>query len=368
MLTELLEEKKALMAALDAVNADLHRNVSVYAVLETQDPSWPFDIRWIAKPGTASDDMKLINERLFDRAFLDYGFHEVLDENQIEGVAYQPIEELYADPDCIGCAPVSFFDDDKTVARMAHGADEDDDELEDLDAQRFLFFLKSVAGSVVDGSPSTGVVYDDVEKLVGLVFKYECAGEGGRQTVVAFQRVQRMWIQQKSSFLLFGTEEDEPFAFSDCSVKIGNSFDFVLYGQGVYFRSLKALEILFKYDKLVAQRAKDYADSFDPILADFEKLDQRIDESRTLANKLLKLQKEGSPVVDMSAEELQYHVNRIGYYSRKIKFNEDGKVMLTSNTDVSDFVKMLGDNFLVSPLSDAKYEARTKTRLDSDDI
>ena len=42
--------------------------------------------------------------------------------------------------------------------------------------------------------------------------------------------------------------------------------------------------------------------------------------------------------------------------------------MLTSNTDVSDFVKMLGDNFLVSPLSDAKYEARTKTRLDSDDI
>ena len=219
MLTELLEEKKALMAALDAVNADLHRNVSVYAVLETQDPSWPFDIRWVAKPGTASDDMKLINERLFDRAFLDYGFHEVLDENQIEGVAYQPIEELYADPDCIGCAPVSFFDDDKTVARMAHGADEDDDELEDLDAQRFLFFLKSVAGSVVD-----------VEKLVGLVFKYECAGEGGRQTVVAFQRVQRMWIQQKSSYLLFGTEEDEPFAFSYRSVKIGNSFDFVLYG------------------------------------------------------------------------------------------------------------------------------------------
>ena len=51
---------------------------------------------------------------------------------KIEGVAYQPIEELYADPDCIGCAPVSFFDDDKTVARMAHGADEDDDELDVL--------------------------------------------------------------------------------------------------------------------------------------------------------------------------------------------------------------------------------------------
>ena len=33
MLTELLEEKKALMAALDAVNADLDRNESVYAVL-----------------------------------------------------------------------------------------------------------------------------------------------------------------------------------------------------------------------------------------------------------------------------------------------------------------------------------------------
>ena len=47
--------------------------------------------------------------------------------------------------------------------------------------------------------------------------------------------------------------------------------------------------------------------------------------------------------------------------------NEDGKIMLTTNREVNDFLRMLNDDFLVSPLSQAEYEARSKKPLRRDD-
>lgn len=367
MLAEYLEDKNRLLGALEKAGAALHERTSVYALLETDDPAWPFEIALVSAQGSVDDQMKLVNERLFGRAFLDYGFHEVLDENSIEGTVYAPIEELFSDDDCIGVAPVSFFDADAARARMARGADEDEDDDSDavLDSQRFAHFLKAVSGKVVDGQPAGTMTYDDTERVRGLIFKYDT---GAGAPVVAFQRVQPMWVQQKSSLLLFTPEGNAPEVFAARSLKMGTAFDFVLYEDTLYFRSLKALEILFKYRKLVAQQAKDYADTLEPIVADFEKLDERIDKSRAVANKLLKLQQEGSPVADMDPTELEGRVGRIPYYNRKVHFNEQGKVMLTTDTNVSDFIRMLQDTLLVSPLSSSKYEAKSKKLLDSEEL
>ena len=366
MLSEYAQDKKALVSALESADAALHDNISVYALLGTDDPAWPFEVRLVCAAGQESPDMKLINERLFDRAFLDFGYHEVRDEKNLEGVVYAPVEELLSNPDCIGVAPLEFFDEDTARARMAHGMDEDDEE--DLDAPRFVRFLKLVHETVYEGITCDLLSTDDLERICGLLFRYETRGVDGSSCVVAFQRVQPMWVQKKSSLLVFDAAGAAPQAFSGRSLKIGNNFDFVIFADKIMFRNLRALEILFKYRKLVAQCAKDYADTFENILADFEKIDERIDKSRSVANKLLKLQREGSPVAALDAQELQYRVNRIGYYSRKIKFNEEGKVMLTTDTNVSDFIRLLGDSFLVSPVSDARYEARTKKLLDSDEV
>lgn len=364
MLSEYAYDKKSLISALERADASLHENTSVYALLETDDPGWPFEVRLVCGKGQESADMKLIDERLFDRAFLDFGYHEVRDEKNLEGVAYAPIEELLANPDCIGVAPIEFFDADASRARMAHGMDEDDEQ--DLDTPRFVRFLKLARETVFEGVACDELQSDDLERICGLLFRYDTHAQGDASCVMAFQRVQPMWVQKKSSLLVFGAE-GQVQAFSGRSLKVGNNFDFVIFDGKILFRNLRALEILFKYRKIVAQCAKDYADTFDGILADFEKIDERIEKSRAVANRLLKLQREGSPVANLDAQELQYRVNRIGYYSRKIKFNEEGKVMLTTDTNVSDFIRLLGDTFLVSPVSDARYEARTKKLLDSDE-
>lgn len=363
---ELLKDKTALLAAIERADASLKENSSIYALVETEDPGWPFEIRLLSAAPLADAELKVINERLFDRAFLDFGYHEVRDENNIAGISYEPVEELFSNPDCIGVTGLELFDDELAAARMAHGMDEDDD-ASNPDNGRFAAFLRAVRGSVVEGSPAAEVSYDDVQHLCGLIFKYQCGPERG-DCVVAFQRVQPMWIQQKSSILTFDPDATGATAFSGRSLKIGTSFDFSLYGGKVFFRSLKALEILFKYKKLVAQQAKDYADSLEPILADFEKIDERIEKSRAVANKLLKLQQDGSPVAEIDPAELEGRISRIAYYSRKVKFNEEGKVMLTTDTQVNDFIRMLSDTFLVSPLSAARYEARTKKLLDSDEV
>lgn len=130
---------------------------------------------------------------------------------------------------------------------------------------------------------------------------------------------------------------------------------------------MRALEILFRFNKFVSKRAKDYADTLDPFLADFEKLDACIDASRGVANKLLKMQRDGSPVAQLAPEELETKANRIPYYSNKLKFNEDGKIMLTTNREVNDFIRMLNDDYLVSPLTQEDYEARTKKPLKRDE-
>lgn len=152
---------------------------------------------------------------------------------------------------------------------------------------------------------------EDVAQVRGLLFKYVTGASGDAQCVIAFQRTQRMWIQQKSSYLLFDGAQARPEAFSSRSLRVGTTFDFVLFGDNVFFRNLRALEILFKFNRLVSQRAKDYADTLDGIVADFEKFDERIEASRGVANKLLKMQREGTAVAELDPEELEYRVNRI---------------------------------------------------------
>lgn len=360
MLPEYLEDKKKLMSALEQVDANLHANTAMYALLETEDPAFPFELRWVHKAGGETPEAKILNERLFDRGFLDFGFKEVRGEGNLEGMTYEPIEELLVKDVCIGVAPLSFFDSDLARVRMAHGAEEDAPE-DDPDAQRFLHFLNLVRTGCIDGAPAKTLDVDEIGSVCGLLFKY--AAEGSSQSIVAFQRTQRMWIQQKSSYLIFN-EDGVPESFSGKSLKVGNGFDFLLFGGNVYFRNTKALEILFKFNRLSSQLAKDYADTLDPILADFEKLDERIEASRGVANRLLKMRKDGTPVADMNADELQYRANRIAYYSRKLKFNEDGKVMLTTNKEVTDFLRMLNDTYLVSPLTQASYEVNAKKPLD----
>lgn len=292
MIAEYKNDKVAFLSALEQADANLHANVATYAVVETEDPMTPFEICLVHERGAESDAARLLNERLFDHAFLDFGYKEVRSEDNLEGVVYAPIEELFGDKPCIGVAPRSMFDDDLTRVRMARGAEEDDVE-EDADAMCFTHFLKAVDGRVIDGGSCPHARCRRCHPGSRPAFQIRDRGDDASQCVVAFQRTQRMWIQQKSSYLLFDGAHAEPDAFASRSLRVGTTFDFALFGDKLLFRNLRALEILFKFNKLVSQRAKDYADTLDGIVADFEKLDERIEASRGVANKLLKMQREG---------------------------------------------------------------------------
>ena len=367
MLSEYADAKKNLMAAIEQSDEQLNRVTTIYALLETEDPGWPFDLRLISRQGLLDEELRVMNERLFDKAFLDFGYREIRTEDNLEGVVYAPLEDMMSDNSCIGVAPVSQFDESVAKAYMARGA-EDDEVSEDPSRMRFNFFLRLVREFVMGFDEPQVMTAGELDRISGLIFKYDPDGQGGQSCVVAFQRVQRMWVQKRSSYLLFTDEGAEPSPFAGQSLKLGNSFDFAICSGQVFFRNLRALEILFSFTELLAQQAKDYADTLEPIVADFEKLDERIEASRSVANKLIKLQKEGSAVAELSVEELQARVSRVAYYSGKIKFNEQGRVMLTTNTEVNDFLRLLNDNMLVSPVTSERYEVRSKKRLTADDV
>ena len=364
MFAEYRDVKERLVEALEGIADDVDARTSIYALVQTGDPQVPFDVKWVRKAGQASADAGLVNQRLFDNAFLDYGFHELRDEDNLEGVVYAPLEDKLTDPECIGVASLDFFDVDQARVRMAAGADEDPEE-EDADALRFLSYLKLVDGRVRNGEPQERLSYESVVDVKGLLFRYEC-GKSAAGPLIAFQRTQPMWVQKKSNMLLFGREGSSEL-FADRSLKIGTGFDFLHFENKLLFASTRALELLFAYRKLIARKAKDYADTLDALVADYEKLDERIDASRAVANRLLKIQRGDSPVPAMEAQELERHVRHIPYYNSKLKFNEEGKLMLMENKDVSDFLNLLDDDYLVSPLSAAHYESKSKKRLDKDE-
>ena len=142
--------KKQLVGAMDAVaQAGVGEHTAVYALLDTEDPSWPFEFRWVQKGGAVTRENSLINERLFESGCIDFGFREVRDEDNLEGVLYKGIEEMLADPDCIGVAGLDFFDGSEKV-RMARGIEAEDEE-DEPDSLRFALFAKGVQGNVVDG-------------------------------------------------------------------------------------------------------------------------------------------------------------------------------------------------------------------------
>lgn len=365
MIQEYKNDKTTLLSALEQADSNLHEHVSMYALIETDDPLHPFELCWVHRQGAESDECKLLNERLFNHAFLDFGYKEIRSEDNLEGVIYAPVEELFVDAKCIGVAPFSLFDEDRASVRMAHGAEEE--EVNEASPQmRFSHFLQLVEGRVLSGEPARVLVAEDLSRVKGLLFAYATSADSAPR-IIAFQRIQGMWIQQKSSFLLFEGAGSEAEVFSNRSIRVGTNFDFVLFDNKVFFRNLRALEILFKFNNIVSKRAKDYADSFDEIVADLEKLDERIDASRGIANRLLKMQREGCSVAELEPEELERRANRIAYYSHKLKFNEEGKIMLTTNKEVSDFLNMLSDDYLVSPLTNDEYEARSKKLLKDDD-
>lgn len=364
MSNEFTASKKHLLAAVEAAAQDVAACVSLYALIDTEDPAWPFDFRWVQKQGASFREVDLINQRLFETAFLDFGWREVRDENNLEGLLYKDITEMLVDEDCIGVADFEFFGGNERV-RMAHGIEEEDLE-EDASSMRFTQFLQQVQSNVVDGQPAQQLDYEDLSHVLGVIAKYEVTVNGTPTCLVAFQRTQRMWIQQKSAFLQVSREDGLEF-FSDRSLKLGNTFDFVLFDGKAHFRTLKALEGLFGFKRIMQMHAREYLDVLDHLVADYEKLEERIAESPTVVNKILKIKKAESPVVDLSAEDLAYRTKRIAYYSSKVKFNEQDRVMLVTNANVNNFLNLLGDNLLVSPLTQVRYETKSKKRLDDFD-
>lgn len=83
----------------------------------------------------------------------------------------------------------------------------------------------------------------------------------------------------------------------------------------------------------------------------------------TFAKKLMKATK--SPVLQVPKDELLNKVKTLDYYSKHIKIDETTKkIILSSQKDVREFLKMLNDEILKSELTGNDYESSAKEKID----
>ena len=72
---------------------------------------------------------------------------------------------------------------------------------------------------------------------------------------------------------------------------------------------------------------------------------------------------ENSPVLSMKREELAEKLKTHPRYRNSFQFSGDDRVILRSQKDAKEFLKMLNDDFVRSDLSGQEYDSPSKQLL-----
>ena len=153
----------------------------------------------------------------------------------------------------------------------------------------------------------------------------------------------------------------------DCDViKLESKIDFVVIGDSIITKNVNLLQSSFGFEDYVRAAATKTIEAIKniDIISDMSKLIDLTNRTKlTFAKKLMKATK--SPVLQVPKDELLNKVKTLDYYSKHIKIDETTKkIILSSQKDVREFLKMLNDEILKSELTGNDYESSAKEKID----
>ena len=166
-----------------------------------------------------------------------------------------------------------------------------------------------------------------------------------------------------SIFAKFNGSVYEPL---DCDVvKLESKIDILIVDKYLVTKNINLLQNMFGFDGYVRFAALKVIESIKniDIIADMAKLISLANgEKLTTAKKLMKASK--SPVLQVPKIELLDKLKKLDYYSKHIKIDDkSNKIIISSQNDVKEFLKMINDEILKSELTGNDYESSAKENL-----
>lgn len=171
----------------------------------------------------------------------------------------------------------------------------------------------------------------------------------------------RMIKRSKSIYAMFSDDTYVPL--NRDILQIDSRIDFLIIDNSIITSNINLLQKCFGFDEYIRNEAKKTISIIDEldIVSDMSKVFAfGSKEQLTNAKKLLKAQ--NSPVLKMEKTKLIFRLKKHPRYKEKFRF-EDNKIVINSQKEVNEFIKMLNDDIVRSELTDSEYDSSNKQIL-----
>lgn len=154
----------------------------------------------------------------------------------------------------------------------------------------------------------------------------------------------------------------------DCDVvRLESKIDILIIDNYLVTKNINLLQNMFGFDGYVRSIALKVIESIKniDIIVDMSKLISLANGQKlTIAKKLMKASK--SPVLQIPKIQLHNKLKKHDYYSKHIKIDDkSNKIIISSQNDVKEFLKMINDEILKSELTGNNYESSAKEKLNN---
>ena len=200
----------------------------------------------------------------------------------------------------------------------------------------------------------------DQDSIMGFAFRINC----NSKYFWVYQHVYpaAMIKRSKSLYAIMGGNNTYIPLKKDV-IKIGNKIDAIIIDKSIITSNIKLMQSSFGFEMFIRKEAQKTIELIDTqgIVSDISKFFAFEDKQRTTnAKKLMKAK--SSPVLKMKKSELMDGIAKHSRYKTIIKI-ENGQIIINSQKDVNEFIKMLNDDIVRSDLTNVEYDSSSKHEL-----
>lgn len=201
----------------------------------------------------------------------------------------------------------------------------------------------------------------DQKYLRGLLFRINRNDD----EVWVYQRIYNVSLVKRSKSLLATVGKTNTYVLMDTDVlRIDSRIDVVIIGNSFFSSNISLLQKSFGFDTYIRDEAAKTIQLIDDlgIVSDTQKI-MAFGDKETLSNARKLLKARNSPVLKMKKKDLLTRIKQHPRYKDKFKIQDD-RIIINSQKDAGELIKMLNDDILRSELTGREYDSPSKTILE----
>lgn len=201
----------------------------------------------------------------------------------------------------------------------------------------------------------------DQPNLRGLLFRMNRNDDD----IWAYQRIYNVSLVKRSKSLLATVGKTNTYVLMDTDVlRIDSRIDVLIIDDIFFSSNVNLLQKSFGFDAYIRGEAAKTIQLIDNlgVVSDTQKI-MAFGDKEALSNAKKLLKAKNSPVMKMKKTDLLMRLRKHPRYKNKFKIQDD-KIMINSQKEAGEFIKMLNDDILRSELTGWEYDSLSKKVLE----